>query len=84
MYCNHVGDNMMKACNSYTNYQEFLKNTKEHCGDCTQVPTSCQRCQLQMLEIEAQNALDIMWGDPEGHCGKNCITEYNGLDHSNK
>ncbi len=79
-YHNHFGgDDTIKSCASHEKYQEFLKDAKVHCGDCTQVACSCTRCQLQMLEVEAQNTLDMMMGKSEGHCGKKCITECEGV-----
>jgi len=75
MYCKYFENDHIKSCSNHKKYQEFLKNAEEHCGDCTQVATSCSRCTLQMLEVEAQNALDSMWSDSKGHCGKGCITE---------
>lgn len=84
MYCHHVGDELTKSCASHEKYQEFLKDAEEHCGDCTQVACTCSRCSLQMLEIEAQNALDSIWEGPKGHCGKICITECEGAEKNKK
>ena len=84
MWCNHYNGDMMKSCHQHLAYQEFLKNAEEHCGDCTQVPATCMRCKLQFIEVEAQNALDVIWGDPKGHCGKKCITECEGVPEKDK
>jgi hypothetical protein len=78
-YCHHFGDDTIKSCASHEEYQKFLKTAQEHCGDCTQLPASCMRCRLQMLEVEAQNALDSMWSGTKGHCGKECTTECEGV-----
>jgi len=78
-YWHHFGDNSIKSCASHEEYQKFLKDAEKHCGDCTKIPCSCMRCRLQMLEIEAQNTLDIMLGKSKGHCGKECLTECEGV-----
>ena len=77
MYCNYFDH--IKSCSNHESYQEFLKDAQEHCGDCTQVAKSCMRCALQIIEVKAQNALDSMWSDSKGHCGKKCITECEGV-----
>ncbi len=79
-YYHHFGDDNIKSCNLHQEYQEFLKDAEEHCGDCTQAAYSCARCKLYMLEVEAQNALEELWhGLKKGHCGKICITECEGI-----
>jgi hypothetical protein len=78
----HFSDDVIKSCTSHEEYQKFLKDAEKHCGDCTQIPCSCMRCRLQMLEIEAQNALDTMWSGPKGHCNKSCLTECEGVSEN--
>jgi hypothetical protein len=78
-WCHHFGNSSVKSCASHEQYQKFLKNASEHCGDCTSQPCPCLRCQKQMLEVEAQNALDSMWSGPKGYCDKKCVTECEGV-----
>ena len=74
-----------KACETYKQYQDFLnKHTKTHMGDCTKQNCPCVRCQLHMIEIESQNALEIIWNNPVGHCGKKCISECEGATDEEK
>ena len=75
MYCNYFEKDHIKNCDTFKEYQEFLKDTEVHMGDCTNDCCSCSRCILHIIEIEAQNALDILWGNSVGHCGKVCIKE---------
>lgn len=79
VWCFELGQNI-KSCSSHLAYQGFLKDTKYHFGDCTKEPCSCLRCQLHEIEIEAQNIVDLMWGNHEGHCGKICLTECEGIE----
>ena len=77
-YCQFYEQNP-KDCKTHKNYQDFLnKETKEHFGDCTKQSCACLRCQLHMIEVEAKNALDMIWDSPIGHCGKKCISECEG------
>ena len=41
-------------------YNEFLKNTEYHDGDCTKVACPCSRCHLQTCEIEAQRLFNYL------------------------
>jgi len=75
MFCKLSEIDNLKACTSYFGYQQFLEGADVHFGDCTKDPCPCSRCHLQMIEIEAQNALDILWSGDKGHCGKICLKE---------
>jgi len=35
-------------------FEEFMKDTGHHMGDCTKVSCPCVRCALHNIEIEAQ------------------------------
>jgi hypothetical protein len=83
-YCNEMEINP-QPCSSHEKYIKFLKDAEEeHCGDCVLLPTTCTRCFLQQLEIEAQNALMILWKNEKGHCGKNCLDDCEGSEIENK
>ena len=77
MYCK-MYEIEVKVCESYHQYQKFLIGASFHMGDCTKESGSCLRCQLNEIEIEAQNALDMLWNDPVGHCGRICLKECEG------
>ena len=64
-----------KNCSSNSSYQEFLKNTNKHFGDCTKESQTCNRCFLNNIEIQAQNIVDILMSKDIGYCGKKCIEE---------
>ena len=51
----------IKSCSSRENYQEFLKNTDKHSGDCTKENCICLKCKLNEIEIIAQNAVDHIY-----------------------
>ena len=62
-------------CETFKAFNDWMKTTKFHCGDCTLIPCSCSRCYLNYLEIQAENALIILCTSNEGNCGNNCIEE---------
>ena len=62
-------------CASHAAYAGLLRDSAEHCGDCTKVAASCSRCSLNHIEIEAQNCVIVIMSDEKGHCGKKCISE---------
>lgn len=78
MYCNLYEEANLKTCKSHQQYQAFLKGAKRHMGDCTKDSGPCLRCQLNTIEIEAQNVLDMLYSDSVGHCGKICLEECEG------
>ena len=51
----------IKSCSSRENYQEFLKKTEKHSGDCTKENCICLKCKLNEIEIIAQNAVDHIY-----------------------
>ena len=81
VYCLETNRDM-KPCSSHEAYQELLKDAHRHIGDCTKEPSPCSRCFLISVEIEAQNAVDILMSNNVGHCGKECVSECN-YDDSN-
>jgi len=54
-----------KLCESKRKYEEFIVSdlVKNHKGDCTLDNFSCSRCQIQDIEIKAQNILDCLIDD---------------------
>ena len=82
VYCIAV-DIDFKSCSSNSSYQEFLKTTDKHCGDCTKEPQTCNRCFLHSIEIKAQNIVNILMSKDIGYCGKKCIEECNYKEKEN-
>ncbi len=60
VYCLEVEIDI-KSCSSREGYQEFLKGTEKHYGDCTKENCICQRCKLNEIEIMAQNSVDYIF-----------------------
>lgn len=70
----------IKLCETHADFRELVERADTHFGDCTQECNPCARCEIQELEIEAQNALDNlrdksndMWCG--GDCLLNCMFE---------
>ena len=64
VYCLEVEIDI-KSCSSREGYQEFLKKTEKHYGDCTKENCTCQKCFFNSIEITAQNITDYLLFDNE-------------------
>ncbi len=74
VYCMET-EKGFKDWESHISYQDFLKDTDKHFGDCTKESCPCQRCFLIGIEIDAQNIIDTLFSKDIGYCGKKCISE---------
>jgi len=73
VYCLET-DLGIKECSSHAAYNQLLKESHNHRGDCTGDPCPCNRCFLADIEIRAQNIVDSLFSNNTGYCGKECLT----------
>ena len=62
-WCKRSDIEDFEYCKYHVQFEEFLKDTDVHFGDCTKDACSCQRCVLQMLEVEATRLYKYLFLD---------------------
>ena len=62
IYC-HFFEFEPKDTETIKRYSEFWKTEalEEHCGDCTNQPCPCIRCQADWINEDAKKASDALW-----------------------
>ena len=63
VWCKNFDIEGFEYIKTHDAFEEFLKDTGEHYGDCTRDARPCSRCILQRLEVEATRLYKYLFLD---------------------
>jgi len=63
VWCKHCERESFEYISTHEEFEEFLKSTDEHFGDCTKDACTCSRCVLQTCEVEATRLYKYLFLD---------------------